>query len=75
MRIKGGSVAAEPLTDNDVTWARMDGPGQPMVVTIVLLLDQPLNVEQLRETLRLRLLPLARFRQRMAWSAGCYRWL
>ncbi|MBK8755354.1 MAG: wax ester/triacylglycerol synthase family O-acyltransferase [Candidatus Competibacteraceae bacterium] len=66
---------AEPLTDNDVTWARMDGPGQPMVVTIVLLLDQPLNAERLRETLRLRLLPLARFRQRVAWSAGRYRWL
>lgn len=67
--------AAEPLTDNDVTWARMDVPGQPMVVTIVLLLNQPLSEERLRETLRLRLLPLARFRQRVAWSAGRYRWL
>lgn len=69
------AAMAEPLTDNDVTWARMDAPEQPMVVTIVLLLDQPLSEERLRETLRLRLLPLARFRQRVAWSAGRYRWL
>lgn len=73
---KADSAAmAEPLTDNDVTWARMDAPEQPMVVTIVLLLDQPLSEERLRETLRLRLLPLARFRQRVAWSAGRYCWL
>ncbi len=68
-------VTAEPLTASDVTWARMDAPVQPMVVTIVLLLAQSLSEEQLRETLRLRLLPLARFRQRIAWSQGRYRWL
>ena len=73
--VEVGDAAAEPLTDNDVTWARMDVPGQPMVVTIVILLDQPLSEERLRETLQLRLLPLARFRQRVAWSAGRYRWL
>ena len=66
---------AEPLTSNDVTWARMDVPGQPMVVTLVLLLDQPLTEERLRVTLRARLLPLARFRRRVARAGGRYRWL
>lgn len=65
----------EPLTGNDVAWARMDVPGQPMVVTAVLLLDRPLAEERLRATLRAGLLPLARFRQRVARAGGRYRWL
>jgi WS/DGAT/MGAT family acyltransferase len=68
-------VAAEPLTGNDVTWARMDAPGQPMVVTLVLLLDQPLAEERLKATLRARLLPMARFRRRVSWTGGRYRWV
>lgn len=69
------TLIAESLTGNDVAWARMDVPGQPMVVTLVLLLDRPLTEERLRATLRARLLPLARFRQRVAWVGGRYRWL
>ncbi|MDS4042436.1 MAG: wax ester/triacylglycerol synthase family O-acyltransferase [Candidatus Competibacter sp.] len=68
-------VLAEPLTGNDVTWARMDAPGQPMVVTLVLLLDRPLAEERLKATLRDRLLSLARFRQRVCWTGGRYRWV
>ncbi len=66
---------SEPLTANDLAWARMDVPGQPMVVTVVLLLDRPLTSERLRAILRDRLLPLARFRQRVARTGGRYRWL
>ena len=49
----------------DVTWARMDTPRQPMVVTILLLLAEPLDEERLREVLNRRLLAFARFRQRL----------
>ncbi len=73
--LEGPAPIAEPLTSNDVTWARMDVPGQPMVVTLVLLLDRPLTEERLRVTLRARLLPLARFRRRVAKARGRYRWL
>lgn len=65
----------EPLTPNDITWARMDAPVQPMVVTIVLFLNQPLNEKRLRETLQRRLLSLARFRQRVARIGNRYYWL
>ncbi len=66
----------EPLTGNDVAWARMDAPGQPMVVTIVLLLERPLAEERLRATLRARLLaPLPRFRQRLVVERGRRSWL
>lgn len=73
--VEGRASLAEPLTGNDVAWARMDVPGQPMVVTLVLLLDRPLTEERVRMTLRSRLLPLERFRQRVAWVGGRYRWL
>ncbi len=36
----------------DVTWARMDTPTQPMVVTIMLLLATPLDEERLKATLQ-----------------------
>ncbi len=66
----------EPLTANDRAWARMDAPGQPMVVTIVLLLERPLAAERLRATLRARLLaPLPRFRQRIVADGGRHCWL
>ena len=67
--VEGRASLAEPLTGNDVAWARMDVPGQPMVVTLVLLLDRPLTEERVRMTLRSRLLPLERFRQRVAQPA------
>lgn len=66
----------EPLTGNDVAWTRMDAPGQPMVVTIALLLERPLAEERLRATLRARLLePLPRFRQRIVVERGRHGWL
>lgn len=49
----------------DVTWARMDTPTQPMVVTIMLLLATPLDEERLKATLQNRLLTFARFRQQL----------
>ena len=55
----------EWVSHRDRTWARMDTPEQPMVVTIVLLLSAPLERERLQAILRDRLLPFARFRQRL----------
>lgn len=59
----------------DVTWARMDTPTQPMVVTIMLLLATPLDEERLKATLQNRLLSFARFRQRLVQRGIRYAWV
>ena len=53
----------------------MDTPQQPMVVTILLLLAEPLAEERLREILNRRLLPFARFRQRLVREGGRHAWI
>ena len=60
---------------SDVTWARMDTPNQPMVVTVMLLLDAPLEPEQFKAILRDRLLPFDRFRQRLVQRGVRYAWV
>jgi WS/DGAT/MGAT family acyltransferase len=59
----------------DVTWARMDTPTQPMVVTILLLLAAPLDEERLKATLESRLLSFARFRQRLVKRGIRHAWV
>lgn len=68
-------VQPQPLSGQDRCWARMDVPGQPMVVSLVLLLDRPLALEQVRALLQARLLPLARFRQRVREVGGRPCWV
>ena len=46
-----------------------------MVVTILLLLAEPLDEERLRETLNQRLLSFARFRQRLVRRGGRHAWI
>ncbi|MDS4031017.1 MAG: wax ester/triacylglycerol synthase family O-acyltransferase [Candidatus Contendobacter sp.] len=69
------NVARERATCGDVTWARMDTPHQPMVVTILLVLAEPLAEERLREILTRRLLPFARFRQQLVREGGRHVWI
>jgi len=63
------------VSDRDRTWARMDTPEQPMVVTLVLLLAALPDRERLQATLRDRLLPFARFRQRLVQEGTRHRWV
>ena len=65
----------EWVSHRDRTWARMDTPEQPMVVTIVLLLTAPLERERLQALLRDRLLPFARFRQRLVADGARHAWV
>jgi WS/DGAT/MGAT family acyltransferase len=59
----------------DVTWARMDTPTQPMVVTIMLLLTTPLDEERFKATLQGRLLAFTRFRQRLVKRGVRHAWV
>ena len=69
------NTAREWATRSDVTWARMDTPQQPMVVTILLVLAAPLAEDRLRAVLTQRLLPFARFRQRLVRQGIRYAWI
>ncbi len=71
------AAPAQPqlLSAQDRCWVRMDVPGQPMVVSLVLLLERPLALQQVRALLQARLLPLARFRQRVREVGGRSCWV
>jgi diacylglycerol O-acyltransferase len=59
----------------DHAWLRMDEPANLMQINGVLVLDQPVGVEQIKAIVRRRLLPIARFRQRVVeGDGGVARW-
>jgi WS/DGAT/MGAT family acyltransferase len=60
---------------SDVTWARMDTPTQPMVVTVMLLLAAPLDPQRFEAVLWDRLLSFDRFRQRLIQRGVRYVWV
>lgn len=69
------SAASEPVSPVDHAWLRMDEPANLMQINGVLVLEQPVSVEQIKEIVRRRLLPIARFRQRVvAGRGGQPRW-
>jgi hypothetical protein len=59
------SAPTVALANVDSAWLRMDDPTNLMVVTGVLMLDQPVPPDRMREILKGRLLQFPRFRQRV----------
>lgn len=53
----------EPLSAVDHAWLRMDDPTNLMIISGVLVLDKPLELDRLKALLRRRLLPIRRFCQ------------
>ena len=58
----------EPLASVDMAWLRMDEPGNPMIVTSVLVLREPVPVARYRDLVASRLAALPRLRQRIVKS-------
>jgi WS/DGAT/MGAT family acyltransferase len=58
-------MARQPLSSVDVAWLQMEEPTNLMMVTGLLLFDQPLDPARLRRVLEQRLLAFPRFRQRV----------
>jgi diacylglycerol O-acyltransferase len=54
----------------DRAWLRMDEPANLMQINGVLVLEQPVAVERIKDIVRRRLLPIPRFRQRVVTGAG-----
>jgi WS/DGAT/MGAT family acyltransferase len=59
------SLSREPLSSVDFAWLRMDDPTNLMHINGVLVLDQPVDLERLREIIERRLLVIPRFRRRV----------
>ncbi|RME51067.1 MAG: wax ester/triacylglycerol synthase family O-acyltransferase [Caldilineae bacterium] len=61
---------SKPLSNVDAAWLGMEDPTNLMMVTGVLVFDEPLDLERFRATIRYRLLRHERFRQRVIYPSG-----
>jgi diacylglycerol O-acyltransferase len=64
------AAAGERVSAVDHAWLRMDEPANLMQINGVLVLDQPVDVERVKEVVRRRLLPIPRFRQHVVAGSG-----
>ncbi len=72
-----GRAKTETFSPVDATWLRMDTATNIMMITGVMMFDEPLDVGRLKDVVAHRLLRHDRFRQRVAWPAlplGRPRW-
>jgi WS/DGAT/MGAT family acyltransferase len=65
---------AERLSNIDTAWLRMEEPTNLMMVTGMLVFDQPLNFARLRQTIEQRLLIFDRFQQHIVYIGGAPHW-
>lgn len=61
-------MTREVLSSIDRAWLRMEDPTYPMMITILLVFDAPIDFEQLQAVFERRLLQFPRFRQRVVQS-------
>ena len=54
----------------DRMWLRMEDPTHPMVISVLLIFDAPIEFERLQTVVGHRLLSYSRFRQRVVWPQG-----
>ncbi len=67
------SARREAISKVDVAWLRMEQPTNLMMITGVIVLDQPIDFDALREVLINRFLSFRRFRHKAVESArGCW---
>ena len=63
----------EPMSKVDTAWLRMERATNPMMITGVLMLAEPMTLEDLKRVVRQRFLAYARFRQKAVdTAAGAY---
>ena len=65
---------SERLSSIDTAWLRMEDPTNLMMVTGVLVFDQPLRFDRLRQTIEQRLLSFDRFHQQVVNASGTPHW-
>jgi diacylglycerol O-acyltransferase / wax synthase len=67
-------IRRQPLSAVDHAWLRMDEPSNLMIINGVLVMDEPVAFDRLKERLGHRLLAIPRFRQRIAHFQGAPYW-
>ncbi|WP_345295061.1 wax ester/triacylglycerol synthase family O-acyltransferase [Luteimonas vadosa] len=65
----------ESMSRVDTAWLRMERPTNPMMITGVLMLAEPLSLQRLRRVVRERFLAYSRFLQRAVDTATGASWL
>lgn len=65
---------SEPMSKVDTTWLRMEQADNLMMITGVMVLDQPLEIDKLRNIIETRLLAFRRFRQKAVRHVNGARW-
>ncbi len=65
---------SEPMAPVDTTWLRMDRPANPMVITGILILEGPVDLNAVESTLTERMLAIPRFRQRIVTHGLEHAW-
>jgi len=60
----GAKAQREAMSRVDTAWLRMERPTNPMMITGVLMLDEPMTLAALKQVIRKRFLAYARFRQK-----------
>jgi WS/DGAT/MGAT family acyltransferase len=62
------------MSSVDRSWLRMESPENPMMISAVLIFEQPISVSRLKRTLDERFLTFRRFRQRVIYQGDRVYW-
>lgn len=65
----------EPMSRVDTAWLRMERPTNPMMITGVLVLAEPMQLARLKKVIQQRFLSYARFRQKPVDGAAGAQWV
>ena len=65
----------EPMSRVDTAWLRMERPTNPMMITGVLMFDEPMTIERLRDVVRKRFLAYPRFRRKAVDTPAGASWV
>lgn len=63
-----------PMSSVDTAWLRMESPANPMMIGVVLIFDEPIDLDAFRQLLEERFLRFQRFRQRVVCHRDRYYW-
>ncbi len=65
----------EPMSRVDTAWLRMERPTNPMMITGILMFDEPMTLERLRQVVKKRFLAYPRFLQKAVDTPAGAAWL
>ena len=65
----------EPMSRVDTAWLRMERPTNPMMITGVLMFDEPMSIATLRQVVKKRFLAYPRFLQKAVDTPAGAAWL